>query len=212
METGFRIKAEKHKIGKLPDYFALSKNNDYYMELDQFQLNHCVGHMGYRICDPYMVQISTQQPKCSLRLFRNNPRDINGHCDVEFYESSDYPTEVVPLGNGQVLLATNKTRWTVNCDKQSPRILQGCKFCVLHLNCSCSLRGIAHYIPQNLATCGDVHHTEIMQEPVNAMGYMKLLWKICNNKCDLDCGWYTAPNWRNTRVKIQWSWIRAICT
>ena len=104
------------------------------MELDQFQLNHCVGHMGYRICDPYMVQISTQQPKCSLRLFRNNPRDINGHCDVEFYESSDYPTEVVPLGNGQVLLATNKTRWTVNCDKQSPRILQGCKFCVLHLN------------------------------------------------------------------------------
>ena len=120
-----------------------------------------------------MVQISTQQPRCSLSLFRNNPREINGYCDVDFYESSDYPTEVVPLGNGQVSLATNETHWTVNCDKQSPRILKGCKFCILHLNCSCSLWEIAHYIPPNLATCGDVHHTKIIQELVNAMSYMK---------------------------------------
>ena len=27
--------------------------------------------------------------------------------------------------------------------------------------------------PPNLATCGDVHHTKIIQELVNAMGYMK---------------------------------------
>ena len=137
------LKQKSTKIGKLPDYFALSKNNEFYMEMDQFQLNHCVGHMRYRICDPYMVQISTQQPKCSLSLFRNNPGDINGHCDVEFYESSDSPTEVVPLGNGQVLLATNETHLTVNCDNSHHASWKAVNFAfctrTVHVVCRVSL-------------------------------------------------------------------------
>ena len=101
-------------IGVKP-YFALSKNKEYYMELDEFQLGHCEGKSNYRICDPYMVQSSISRNTCSLGLFRDSPEIVKNYCSVEYRENKNMPTEIIPLGKGQILLSTQESNWAIHC-------------------------------------------------------------------------------------------------
>ena len=47
------------RITNVKPYFAISRNGEYFMELDEFQLRHCSGTEQHKICNPYMVQCST---------------------------------------------------------------------------------------------------------------------------------------------------------
>ena len=47
------------KITNVEPYFAISRNGEYFMELDEFQLRHCSGTLQHKICNLYMVQSST---------------------------------------------------------------------------------------------------------------------------------------------------------
>ena len=136
------------KITNVKPYFAISQNGKYFMELDEFQLRHCSGTQQHKICDPYMVQSSTGKHTCALRLFKDSPTMVRKYCNVECYESNTRNTEIIPLGQGRVLLSTQENNWAVHCATQSPRIISNCEFCIVYLNCSCSLRGIQDYIRQ----------------------------------------------------------------
>ena len=159
-------------------YFALSKNKEYYMELDEFQLGHCEGKSNYRICDPYMVQSSTSRNTCSLGLFRDSPEIVKNYCSVEYRENKNMPTEILPLGKGQILPSTQESNCAIHCDKQSPRLISSCAFCIILLNCSCSLRGTYDYIPPTLENCDENNYRDTIKFPINAMSYLKFYDKL----------------------------------
>ena len=118
------------------------RNGEYFMELDEFQLRHCSGTQQHKICNPYMVQSSTAKHTCALGLFKDSPTMVRKYCTVEDYASNARNTEIIPLGQSRVLLSIQENNWAVHCATQSPRIISNCEFCIVYLNCSCSLRGI----------------------------------------------------------------------
>ena len=166
------------KITNVKPYFAISRNGEYFMELDEFQLRHCSGTQQHKICNPYMVQSSTAKNTCALALFRDLPLMENKYCMIEYYESEFRDTEIIPLGRGRVLLFTQETNWAVHCATQSPRIISNCEFCIVYLNCSCSLRGIQDYIPPVLENCKDNTYETVVRSPINAIAYLKFYDEI----------------------------------
>ena len=166
------------KITNVKPYFAISQNGEYFMELDEFQLRHCSGTQQHKICDPYMVQSSTAKHTCALGLFKDSPTMVRKYCNVEYYESNTRNTKTIPLGQGRVLLSTQENNWAVHCAIQSPRIISNCEFCIVYLNCSCSLRGIQDYIPPVLENCEDNTYETVVRSPINAIAYLKFYDEI----------------------------------
>ena len=120
-----------------------------------FKLRLCSGTQQHKICNPYIVQSSTAKNTCALGLFKDLPSMVKKYCIVEYYESEFRDTEIIPLGRCRVLLSTQETNWAVHCATKSPGIITNCEFCIVYLNCSCSLRGIQDYIPPVLKNCKD---------------------------------------------------------
>ena len=166
------------RITNVKPYFAISRNGEYFMELDEFQLRHCSGTRQHKICNPYMVQSSTAKNSCALGLFKDLPLMVRKYCMIEYYESEFRDTEIIPLGRGRVLLSTQETNWAVHCATQSPRIISNCEFCVVYLNCSCSLRGIQDYIPPVMEHCEDNTYEAVVRSPINALTYLKFYDEI----------------------------------
>ena len=92
---------------------------------------------------------------------------------IEYYESEFRDTDIIPLGCGRVLLSTQETNWVVHCATQSPRIISNCEFCIVYLNCSCSLRGLQDYIPPVMENCEDNTYEAIVRSPIKASTYLK---------------------------------------
>ena len=84
------------RITNVKPYFAISRNGEYFMELDEFQLWHCSGTQQHKICNPYMVQNSTAKNTCALGLFKDLPSMVKKYCMVEYYESEFRDTEIIP--------------------------------------------------------------------------------------------------------------------
>ena len=118
-----------------------------------------------------MVKSSTAKNTCALGLFKDLPSMVKKYCMVEYYESVFRDTEIMPLGHGRVLL--QETNWAVHCPTQSPRIITNREFCIVYLNCSCSLRGIQDYIPPVLKNCEDNTYEALVPNPINALTYLK---------------------------------------
>ena len=148
------------------------------MELDEFQLRHCSGTQQHKICNPYMVQRSTAKHTCALGLFKDSPTMVKKYCTVEYYESNTRNTEIIPLGQGRVLLSTQENNWAVHRATQSPRIITHCEFCILHLICSCSLRGVQDYKPPVLENCEDKTYETVVLSLINTIAYIKFYEEI----------------------------------
>ena len=119
-----------------------------------------------------MVQSSTAKHTCALGLFKDSPTMVKKYCTVEYYESNTRNTEIIPLGQGRVFISTQENNWVVNCATQSPNIISNCEFCIVYLNCSCSLRGIQDYIPPVLENCKDITDETVVRSPINAIAYL----------------------------------------
>ena len=66
----------------------------------------------------------------------------------------------------------------MHCATQSPRIISNCEFCIVYLNCSCSLRGIQDYIPPVLENCEDNTYETVVRNPMEAIAYLKFYDEI----------------------------------
>ena len=160
-------------ISRLPRYLAVSENVEYFIEMDSFDLTHCEGKHEYKICDPFFVQTSTRAPTCAMALYQMNKEQIKELCHTEYYNSNDIPMQIMPLGNGKVLLSDPQHQWTVECDRQASRIINRCAYCVLQLGCGCQLRSTRHILPPYLNNCTDTKLEQKVFYPVNAMTYLK---------------------------------------
>ena len=103
---------------------------------------------------------------------------VKKYCMIEYYESEFRDTEIILLGRGRVLLSTQETNLAVHCATQSPRIISNCEFCIVYLNCSCSLRGIQDYIPPVMENCEDNTYEAVVRSPINALTYLKFYDEI----------------------------------
>ena len=53
------------------------------------------------------------------------------------------------------------------CSKMAPRMVKQCNFCMIELECSCSLRSKHYLIPPLLDNCDDIQSTRAVHYPVN---------------------------------------------
>ena len=155
-------------------YFAVSTDGEYYLELTTSQLARCNGHDDFRICRPYQVQLSNRRPSCTTALFYDQPQVVQTHCRTEYFEETEPQTSIIPLGEGKILLASNSDQWTMSCSKRAPVIIDQCNFCILRLNCSCSLRNLHYLIPPSLETCGDLRTNSSIKYPINTIAYRSM--------------------------------------
>ena len=62
--------------------------------------------------------------------------------------------------------------------RQSPRLISSCAFCIISLNCSCSLRGTYDYIPPTLENFDKNNYRDTIKFPINAMSYLNFYDKL----------------------------------
>ena len=117
------------QIKGVSEYYAVTLDQQFYLELSEFDLSHCLGHDNYRICNPFMVQIDKGKVSCTSALFQNKPLDVKEQCKVMYFEQNQPQTDLVSIGKGSVLISTTQQDWTMVCSKMAPQTVKQCTFC-----------------------------------------------------------------------------------
>ena len=164
---GEKLSYSYTKITDVAEYFAISDDGYFYLELNSFELSHCLGHDNYRVCYPFMVQVDRSKMSCTSALYDDRPDDVTKFCKVTYDEQEQPQTDLVSIGKGKVLISSPQQEWTMVCSKMAPRMVKQCHFCIIELECSFSLRSKHYLIPPLLENCDDIQSTRAVHYPVN---------------------------------------------
>ena len=151
------------QILDLPDYFAVTSHQQYFLTLSKSDLTICRKHNMY-LC-PYnrMFQPITQKT-CILSLFANNKDDISSLCNFRYLEDIIMPS-IHELSSTYVLIYSS-FNLAIDCQNKQ-EVNPGCNMCVLHLPCGCSITSQYWYYPPRLAECqGQQDHISTFH-PIN---------------------------------------------
>ncbi len=151
------------QILDLPDYYISTESNDYYSFVSSADLAVCTRKKAV-ICPFSNAFHPSTSLSCTSSLFTNHKSNIFKLCDFRFRIDALLPqlTELTP----STVLAYDIDLIAVDCNSHQ-KMLQGCKFCVLHVPCRCSLSTKDLYFPPRLASCSDVQETISVEHPIN---------------------------------------------
>ena len=152
------------QILNMPDYFAITPDQQFYVHLSQTQLASCKGSMN-KHCHMNLPLSPVTRDSCSLGLFSNNKGIIKDLCNIRFIQDAIVP-KVTELTANKVLLYDSPIL-SMECNGKH-KMTRGCNFCIFDLPCQCSLSSDAFYLPQRLISCKQISNNEITQlHPVN---------------------------------------------
>lgn len=158
----------------LPDHFAMSSNQQFYMHITAAQLSTCHGS-AHKYCHwNYPLQPVTKD-SCSLALFSNNKENIQTFCNFRFVHDVIRPN-IIELTDNQVVLFDSPIL-SMECSTRH-QMIKGCNFCIFDLPCQCSLSTQDFYLPQRLLSCTNYSNNTVTKlHPVNLI----LLQKFFDN-------------------------------
>ena len=168
--AGIRAKGN-HRLGftllqNLPDFIAVSENQETYVEMNKNLFLSCTGIPDARICGSGMPAIKKRrsgQLSCAFALFLENTQQIFKQCDFRYVNTDQWK----PYGSAVQLTADStflmhasqrgpKDVWTLSCplSTQTPQTpVEPCNMCRIEVPCSCSMSASDFYLPSRYTGC-----------------------------------------------------------
>ncbi|MES9881484.1 MAG: envelope fusion protein [Sedimenticola sp.] len=146
----------------LPQYFAISADEQFYTTMSQTELSTCTGKTSLS-CNFNRALEPVTSDSCTLALFQGNKVSIHSKCDFRFIHNSIKPS-IVEITPSSVLVYRTPIM-SMECGK-TQKMITGCDFCIMQLPCLCSLTSTRLFLHPRLTTC---HHTNNITtlHPVN---------------------------------------------
>nr|DBA11664.1 TPA_asm: membrane-fusion protein [Malaco herpesvirus 4] len=167
--TMARTTAEQQKymststIINMPQYFAVSPDLEYYVQMDATYYESCKGNDektgSLHVCrgeSPTMLHGSVKT--CVKAMFDDSTDDILSECQFSV-SSSASPGSAVQLGDTNTYLVHGSTtvhdEWIVNCPTSNRRVrnIIPAQFLLLDVPCFCSLRATGFFVPYRISGC-----------------------------------------------------------
>lgn len=144
-------------IHGLPDYFAVTLDAEYYMELSTAQYASCRGET-LKICSTETSLKRSTQKTCAASIYYDSADDIMRTCDIR-YEEEMPVGHAIQLANHQYLVhSSNLTEtWQLVCPQASSGFneqnIESCNSCIIDIPCFCTLLATDFIIPYQLTEC-----------------------------------------------------------
>ena len=147
----------------LSQFIAIAANDDYYANLDQFQVAAC----NERKCHQSFPVIPRERYTCASALFYSKHDQIMKLCDVRYLVNPDRPTMAIGVDEHQFVVSS-PVPWMMNCRDQIPKELPHCQLCMVVLPCFCSLHSKTLNVMPSISNCyGSSWFNETILHPVN---------------------------------------------
>ena len=163
------------EIRNLPSYLGVTKDNKFFVELDQVVFDSCPG-TNFKQCSNFLRVFQTTEPTCSSALFMNSLDQVHAQCEISFFpDPSNKETYFIDLQDGRVLISTVDLNWIKSCYHRPPKTVTGCSNCVLYKSCNCTLSSKSFYITNSIHMCSktEVTETEIIPNYLASISYIK---------------------------------------
>ena len=153
------------QLKSLPDYFAITHHRDHYVTLSAKDLVNCQYGLGSTtLCDSNLALAPITSSDCTLALFSNNRMQVHNLCDFR-YVPNLLRTDLIEISPTSVLVY-NSPNLALNCPKEE-KVIPGCKFCIVHVPCRCSLSTNSLYFSPRLVNCYNSSTNYTVVHPVN---------------------------------------------
>ena len=175
--TGNSTRVSFTQIRKLPNYLGVTRDNKFFVELDQVDYDSCPG-INFKQCSNFLRVFQNSEPTCSSALFMNRLDHIHEKCDISLYPNpSKKETYFIDLQDGRVLISTLDLNWIESCYHRPPKTVTGCSNCVLHKSCNCTLSSKSFYITNSVHMCSkpETTETKIVPNYLATISYLKTM-------------------------------------
>ena len=145
-------------------FFAVSSDLQYYLALENSDLNQC-SQSNLLTCSESKELIPATQPSCILVRFNNDKTLVKEMCN--FRVILHYLAPKVTRLTQTEILVYNKDVLEFDCPS-GKRMEKGCIFCNVTVPCKCSVSETQTYLPPRLAACHKSSNDTITKvHPVN---------------------------------------------
>lgn len=159
--TGFTM------LHNMPDFIAVSENQETFVELNTNQYLTCKGYPEIKVCGsgtPALKHRRTKESSCAFALFIEDSTQVLKHCDLRYINTDQW----LPDGSAIQLTADSSflmhasyrrpegDTWTMSCplSHQTPQYpVKVCDMCRIYIPCFCSLSGADFYLPARYTGC-----------------------------------------------------------
>ncbi|CAC5400729.1 unnamed protein product [Mytilus coruscus] len=121
----------------------------YYLHISANELRNCK-HESVITCNFNKALIPTHVQQCTFGFFNNDINQVSQFCDFRFLKNR-LTHDIIELSSTSVLVYQSNSL-ALHCPGKQTT-LPGCKFCVIHLPCKCSLSTVSLYLPPRLVNC-----------------------------------------------------------
>ena len=159
-------KSSKHatSILDLPDYIAVTNDDNYYIEINEETLTQCKRYNHLYYCASNLALTHSTFTKCTIALFKDNRKDIRQTCDFRFLPNK-LSSSLEQLNQTHFLLY-NVSTLTLHSENVS-KVVNGCMFCILSLPCNYDILTEQYYLPRRWDGCHHDSTTISTLHPVN---------------------------------------------
>lgn len=155
------------RITDVQPYFAISKDHATYMTLTQTDIDACSGQPFHSCTLPLPVR-SIADDSCELALYLADIPLTKKYCHFQHVINPQRIVNMFMVNPGQAVLVNVVDDIIVQCPLVSPQKLSGCKFCIVHVPCQCSVQAGLLSLPATLGQCAQPKDTSVTQHfPIN---------------------------------------------
>lgn len=173
--SGNSNKTSFTQIRNLPSYLGVTRDNKFFVELDEVVFDSCPG-TNFKQCSNFLRVFQTTEPTCSSALFMNNLDQVHAQCKISLFpDPSNKETYFIDLLDGRVLISTLDLNWIKSCYHRPPKAVTGCSNCVLYKSCNCTLSSKSFYITNSIHMCSKTEgtETEIIPNYLESISFLK---------------------------------------
>lgn len=151
------------KLLNLPEYLAITHDNEYYLPLSANDLTSCL-HEQVITCNVNFALKRTNIPNCVIGLFNNDIDQVSKFCDFRFLPNT-LKHDIIELTPTSVLVYQSK-KITLDCNDKKT-VIPSCHFCIVHLPCKCAIVSNEMFLSPRLVNCYNKTTELSVLHPIN---------------------------------------------
>lgn len=160
LTSGMHLHKERQgftKILGLPDFIAISKNKEYFIELSLPQYMSCKGSVLKSCGSSVAVVTEKKNPTCAYAIFLDNHNLIRQLCEIG-YSKTGPKGSAIQLTNDDTFVVysgEDSTDWVMTCDSDQNNLQHviPCSYCQIKIPCGCSLTAQHFIVPKRINGC-----------------------------------------------------------
>ena len=153
--NGTAISQSVTVLNNLPNYFAIQRNGDYFLEMSTAEFQTCQG-LSILICQPLTI-LKPDLPSCARAVLLNQHSKVLKWCNPQIIVRHTGIQRAQVLRNSQVLIQGYSSDWHLSCNDAILQKIEKCHFCVITIPCGCLLFSKKYYIDTLGNSCQQDH-------------------------------------------------------